>query len=123
MPKTPVRFLRFMPPIVRDFERAVYVNEATNLAIVSEKFDIPLRLLKDFQTLPSRAKDADFTDRVLAGLDQLVKEGACRQSLILREYLQRKAISHINRKTRHLRRSAMLTASINERGLSIGHVM
>ena len=110
MPKAPLRFLRFMPTIVRDFERSLTRNADSNLAIVSTDFKIPLRLLEDFQQIPSRSGDIRFTNRVLSDLKRLIRQSTCRQAMILHKYLERKAISHINRKTRHVQRSMVLAS-------------
>ena len=106
-------FLRFMPKIVREFERAVTLNEATNLALVAQSFHIPLRLLLDFQNLPGRSGDTEFTNNVISGLRRLIKESTGHQK-ILCKYLERKAISHVNRKTRHVQRSELLTATTSK---------
>ena len=107
MPK-PVRFLRFMPKIVQEYEKAVM--RETYLAGVAQGFDIPLRLLLDFQQLPGRSNDIEFTDMVIAGLRRLIQESTGHHSKILAKYLERKALSHINRKTRHFQRSLLAAA-------------
>ena len=110
MPKAPLRFIRFMPQIVRDFERSLNRNAETNLTIVALDFQIPLRLLKDFQQIPGRSGDIRFTSRVLSDMKRLIRQSTCRQAMILNKYLERKAISHINRKTRHVQRSMVLAS-------------
>ena len=115
MPKAPLRLIRFMPQIVRDFEKSLNRNAETNLALVAIDFKIPLRLLKDFQQIPSRSGDIHFTNCALADLKRLIRQSTCRQAIILNKYLERKAISHINRKTRHVQRS-MVLASMTKQG-------
>ena len=94
-----------MPQIVREFEKALHQNGAVLLAGVAKDFKLPLRLLLDFQKIPGRSGDLQLTGYVVAGLRRLRKESTCRQSMILAKYLERKAISHVNRTTRHIQRS------------------
>ena len=110
MRKAPLRFLRFMPHIVQDFEKAVHEHGESNLAAVAQAFRLPLRFLLDFQRLPGRSGDLHFTKSLLSDLKRLIKKITSRESMILNKYLERKAISYINRKTRHLQRSMMITA-------------
>ena len=110
MRKAPLRFLRFMPHIVQDFEKAVHEHGENNLAAVAQAFRLPLRFLLDFQRLPGRSGDLHFTKSLLSDLKRLTKKTTCRESMILNKYPQRKAISYINRKTRHLQRATMIPA-------------